>query len=60
MIELIIFLIVLAIVVVIACIVIDLLPLPAQILMLCKLLVGVIALILLLQRVLPALGHMHI
>ena len=60
MIELIIFLIVLAIVVVIACIVIDLLPLPSQILMLCKLLVGIIALILLLQRVLPALGHMHI
>lgn len=60
MLAFLIFLLVLAIVVVVIIYVIDLLPLPAPIPLIAKLLVGVVALILLLSRALPLLGGGHL
>lgn len=60
MLELLIWLLILAIVVVVVFYIIDLLGLPAPIPMIAKLVIGLIALIVILERVLPSIGGAHL
>jgi hypothetical protein len=59
MIEMLIYILILAIVVIVVFYVIDLLGLPAPIPMIAKLVIGLIVLLIILQKFLPAIGHLR-
>ena len=57
--DMLISLLIFAVVIIVVLYIIDLLPLPAPIPLIAKLIVGLLGLIYLLRAVLPALGHGH-